>query len=135
MHSNLQFDTLLTTPVATRTALKVPIVSLILFAAVAVLDYCVGKEINLWILYLVPILSAALGSGLVAGIALAALAGSALFVNGMLLGHPYSSNAIFILDRASDVLAMLLVAVLASVARHQYASFKSAVANAPNLPD
>lgn len=63
------------------------------------------------------------------------LAGALLCLNGYLLGNPYSSDFAFLVDRASDVVAYLLIVSLIGVARGRYQAFKTEVKHAAGLPD
>ena len=98
-------------------------------------DYAAGRELNLWLLYVVPVLYGTFTLGLRVGVVVSLVSGALLFLNGYLLGNPFSSTAIYVIDRLSNILAYLLITLLCAVARGQYASFKAEVENAPSLPD
>ena len=72
---------------------------IVLMTLVFTLDYSVGREFNMWLLYLVPIATGtfALGSGF--GYALCAMATALLFLSGYLLGNPFESVAAYAFDR------------------------------------
>ncbi len=116
---------------------RTPILVLIaiLFIGVFGLDYSAGGEVSLWVLYIVPIALGTFAMGQRSGIVLSCLAGVLLFLNGYLVGNPYASGAAFVIDRASDTLAYLLIACLIGVARGRYDAFKSEVTHAAGLPD
>ena len=107
----------------------------ILFTGIYGLDYSAGRDLSLWLLYIVPIALGTFAMGPRCGIVLSCLAGTLLFLNGYLLGNPYASTVAFVVDRASDVLAYLLIAGLIDVARGRYEAFKTEVTHAAGLPD
>lgn len=107
----------------------------ILFTGIFGLDYSAGREVNLWLLYIVPIALGTFAIGQRCGIVLSCLAGALLFLNGYLVGNPYTSGTAFVVDRASNLLAYLLIASLIGVARSRYEAFKTEVTQAAGLPD
>ena len=107
----------------------------ILFTGIYGLDYSAGRDLSLWLLYIVPIALGTFAMGPRCGIVLSCLAGALLFLNGYLLGNPYASTVAFVVDRASNVLAYLLIAGLIDVARGRYEAFKTEVTHAAGLPD
>ena len=91
----------------------------ILFTGIFGLDYSAGREVNLWLLYIVPIALGTFAIGQRCGIVLSCLAGALLFLNGYLVGNPFSNPLIFALNRLLDISALLLISWLIGVTRGQ----------------
>ena len=121
------------TKLTSRTPILIAIA--ILFIGVFGLDYSAGRELNLWLLYIVPIALGTFAMGPRSGVVMSCLAGALLCLNGYLLRNPYSSDFAFLVDRASDVVAYLLIVSLIGVARGRYQAFKTEVKHAAGLPD
>ena len=107
----------------------------ILFTGIYGLDYSAGRDLSLWLLYIVPIALGTFAMGPRCGIVLSCLAGTLLFLNGYLLGNPYASTVAFVVDRTSALLAYLLIAGLIDVARRQYEAFLEEIAHISELPE
>lgn len=105
------------------------LVAVILLAGIFALDYAVGREFDLWLLYVLPVGLASVVLGPRYGFVVAAIATSLLFLGGYLLGNPYASLAAFLLDRASEGCALFLLAYLIGLARLRVASPNDAPAN------
>lgn len=101
----------------------------LLMTGIFTLDHAVGREFDLWLLYVAPVGLASVVLGPRYGFGVAAIATSLLFLAGYLLGNPYSSLAAFILDRASEGCAFFLLAYLIGQARIGIASSNDASAN------
>lgn len=98
-----------------RSAIHLSTIALTLCIAFA--DYAAGRELNLWFLYLAPISLGTIMLGRRTGIGLSVLASACLFANGYLLGNPFSSNGVYLIDRLSNVLTFVLVTFLVAIAR------------------
>jgi hypothetical protein len=107
----------------------------LLFAGVFALDHLAGRELNMWLLYVFPISLGTFILGTRAGMVLSGIACLLLFLNGHLLGNPYSSTLPYVFDRCSDLVAYILITALMGVLRTRYESFKLEVLEAPGLPD
>jgi hypothetical protein len=81
-----------------------------LLALVFALDYWVGKEINLWLLYVPPVALSTITLGLYRGMLVGLIATGLLLTNGWAVGYPYSSFALFLFDRLCDGIAYLILA-------------------------
>ena len=80
-------------------------VSVLLTTASAfMLDLLAGQEVNLWLLYVVPIAIGTVAIGYRVGLMLCVLAGALLVESGLLEGYPFSSLLFFLIDRAFCVL-------------------------------
>ncbi len=66
--------------------------ALILMVSIAIYDFLAGREISLWVLYVVSIAVVSWHKGAKAGAATSGLAVVLLSVVGALTGHPYSSD-------------------------------------------
>lgn len=80
-------------------------------------DYLAGRDLTLWVLYLVPIGLIAFVLGTTSGLVYSVLALALLCVNGLLLGNPYASIGALVLERVSDCIAYIVLAVLVSALR------------------
>ena len=94
----------------------------ILTGVMFAIDLGAGKELNLWILYVLPIAAATVTLGYRAGLVVVAVASVLLFAAGYLLGNPFSSTLIFVIDRLSCVVAYVLFASTFSVAARYFMS-------------
>ena len=101
----------------------------LLMTAIFALDYAVGREFDLWLLYVLPVEIASLVLGPRHGFGVAAIATGLLFLGDYLLGNPYPSIAAFLLDNASNGWALFLLAYLIGLARIGVASSSDASAN------
>lgn len=91
--------------------------AIVLMVSVFALDHAVGRDINLWILYLAPIALVSFVIGLRPGLLCAAFAVCLLLVNGAVLGNPFGSTTAFLLDRLSEAVAYALVVWLIGAVR------------------
>ena len=66
------------------------------------LDFYFGREIDLWFLYIIPIGIVCLILGARTGYWMVALTVGLLFLDGYLLGNPYSTLLAFLIDRLSE---------------------------------
>ena len=105
------------------------LVAAILMAGIFALDYAVGREIDLWLLYVIPVGVASLVIGPRYGYVLAGIATGLLYLSGYLLGNPYTTTAAFVFDRTSEGVAFFLLAYLIGLARIGVAGSDSASTN------
>ncbi len=84
----------------------------ILMVGIAVYDFWAGREISLWVLYVVPIAVVSWHKGVKSGVAVSALAVVFLSVVGALTGHPYSSDLYFYIATLSQAVAYLVIVFL-----------------------
>jgi len=82
--------------------------------AIAIFDANLGSELSPWVAYVFPVAFAARYCGFVAGVVCACLSGTLILLVGSYAGHPYSSFSYFVFGTASQTLAFLEVAWLAS---------------------
>jgi len=100
---------------STRTVFGVGL--LLWFGLTWALDLVAGKELSLWFLYAAPIVASAIAFGRNSAIGLSIVAGGLLLLNGYLLGNPFSTMSIYLVNQFSCVAAYFLIAWLASVVR------------------
>jgi hypothetical protein len=91
--------------------------ALVLMAGIAVYDFWAGREISLWILYVVPIAVISWHKGARAGAAAAALAVVFLYVVGVGSGHPYSSDLYLCVATLSQAVAYIVIVFLVTAQR------------------
>lgn len=76
------------------------------------IDASCGPEISPWVAYIVPVVLASRYCGFSTGAIYAALTGGLLCVAARHSGHPYSSDAYFLLAVSWQIFALLVVAWL-----------------------
>lgn len=91
-------------------------------ACVFMLDYATGRDIDLWLLYLVPVALGSFALGARYGYALAIFAAALLFVTAKLFGTPYPSVAAFLSERGAEAALYLVCAYLIGLVRMSIAS-------------
>lgn len=89
----------------------------LLMAIIFWLDHAVGRELDLWLLYLVPISLAGAVLGPRYGYGCAVAAASLLLVGDIVVGSRYASGAALAMDRASESIVYFLIAFLIGVVR------------------
>lgn len=82
--------------------------------AIALFDANLGSQLSAWVAYVFPVAFAARYCGFVIGIVCAFVSGALIILVGNYAGHPYSSFSYFVFGTASQTLAFLEVAWLAS---------------------
>jgi hypothetical protein len=88
-----------------------------LMVGIEVYDFWAGREISLWILYVVPIAVVSWYKGPKSGVAASGLAVVFLYVVGVLSGHPYSSDLYFCIATTSQAVAYLIIVFLVTAQR------------------
>ena len=105
-----------------------------LMGGVLTLDYVTGRDIDLWLLYVIPIGIVSLLLGARFGYALTFLAAAFLFVTTMLFGIHYPSITAFASDRGIEALVFLVCAYLIGAIRRKIADSESSL-DAPTRMD
>ncbi|HZS66937.1 MAG TPA: hypothetical protein VFA72_07485 [Burkholderiales bacterium] len=82
--------------------------------AIAIFDANLGSQLSAWVAYVVPVAIAARHCGFLIGVACAFVSGGLILLTGNFAGHPYASFSYFMFGTASQTLAFLEVAWLAS---------------------
>ena len=108
----------------------------LLMAVIFALDYAVGRDFDLWLLYLVPISLASVVLGPRYGYGCALAATGLLLLGDSVVGSRYASGAALALDRASESIAYLLLVFLIGVVRTSISSTDLALAcsSSPQKP-
>jgi hypothetical protein len=91
--------------------------ALVLMMGIAVYDFWAGREISLWVLYVVPIAVISWYKGAKAGAASSGLAVVFLYVVGVWSGHPYSSVFYFCVATLSQAIAYVMIVFLVTAQR------------------
>lgn len=103
------------------TALVRPfLISALLIALVAGLDYATGSQFEVAALYVAAIMYAAWSGGRTCGLAAAALATAAIVVLGLVQGSPYSSFLYFAINVVNKALIAVAVAFVVARARQDH---------------
>lgn len=91
--------------------------SLALLACIAVLDVALGPQIDLRLLYLLPMLIATFSGGLAPGLLMAAGVTAALLVSRLVSGHLFATDALLYFDLLSRLVRDAIVVLIAAALR------------------
>ena len=109
-------------PVAVLGVVKVPhatlLLGVVLLLAVFALDSAVGRELDLWLVYVIPIGLVSIVLGPRYGYLVACVATGLLLLESYLFGNAHNSVAALVFDRTSEFLAYLLFTFLIGIARN-----------------
>jgi hypothetical protein len=78
------------------------------------IDHACGPEVSPWVAYAVPIILASRYCGFSTGAAYAILAAALVWIAARNSGHPYSSEALFLIAVSWQTLALLVIAWLSA---------------------
>ena len=97
-----------------KARLKIQMALLVTTAVVYWLDISAGKELNLWVLYVIPVIGASFACGMLCGLIWSVIATALLIIDGLVIGHTFSSDLILVINRLVCGAGLVTVSILST---------------------